>query len=128
MKKLVIMLAVIFMTGLSANSREIYYMGGHPSYVRGAGGMHRSINNFGSNALFAPKTVHLTSRKASAEVDRRRYARYSATNGYARPYGYYNRPIATRVVAPVQISRLSKNYQISTNPRGHLRNGVIYYD
>lgn len=129
MKKFILLLSTMIFTGLCVNAQQVHYFGGHPSAVRTPSGAYRSINNYGSNAAFAPRTRHINSQRAIADARRRRFERRMAKDRFARPYGYsYDMLRPARLSTPSQVSRFSRDIQISTTSKGHLRNGVIYYD
>ena len=129
MKKFILTVLVIIFSALSVNAEQVFYFAGRPSYVRTAVGGTRSLNNYGSNAAFAPRTRHINSQRAIADARRRRFERRMAKDRFARPYGYsYDMLRPARLSTPSQVSRFSRDIQISTTSKGHLRNGVIYYD
>ena len=127
MKKFILIVLVIIFSALSVNAEQVFYFAGRPSYVRTVTGGTRSLNNYGSNAAFAPSTRHINSQRAIMDARRRQYARRMARNNFSRPYGYYDQLRPSVAAKPSQVSRLNKDFQINTTTQGHLINGVMCY-
>ncbi|MBQ8459776.1 hypothetical protein IJ541_06710 [bacterium] len=126
MKKFLLTCLVVFFSCLSANaSSQVFYgAGGRPSHVSVGGGAYRSINNFGSNALFAPQNVREAGRRQMA----RKFAnaQIQAMTNQGR---YGDGGIHSGMVMPkrIEISRFDKNYKISTG-KSYTKNGVTYFE
>lgn len=110
MKKFIILALLFMFTSLSANATSQVFFGntGHAvSYSHGYSS-RRSMNNFGSNAMYSP----------SYRECHRRYAR-PISGRYARPrsdYEYENnyQNIMNRTHARMARARVQKTYEINT--------------
>ena len=147
MKRFVLILSVLLLTNLSANAIYMRSVGGvgRPTHVMGPSGQMRSINNFGSNAIFL-KQPTVGRSYSNGAVYRGSYNRYAHPryydrfahpryyDRYARPHRYYyeNYNLANNnsvsVSQATQVSRFDKNYKISTAKKSYTRNGVTYFE
>lgn len=142
MKKFILFVMLTFFAIMPVQATQIFYFNGQPSHYSVGPGMTRSINNFGSNAIFSPKGRY----QASINAHRYRHMKHMASRRYARPYGYnrYSRPYGygrysypydysagnniQNTPKPKTVSRLSKDYKIVSSGKSYVRNGVVYYE
>lgn len=146
MKKIFATLFILLFSNLSASANYQVFFGntGHPvSYSRG-GSRAVSMNNFGSNAAFAPKNTRGRSfardsfarpvcdwcfaRPRSANIYRHNhdYIMARTRNRQARMRQYISTS-ASKINHPV--SRFDKNYQLSSNSsnKSVTCGGITYY-
>lgn len=127
MKKIFLLFLVLIFSSLSAGAHQVVYdITGRPSYVSYYGGAYtRSINNYGSNALFLPSNMAAAGQRMRVRRFARTYAQTLADRNRMR-VGYPTMVMQRR--RPVQqISRFDKNYKIISS-KGYVRNGIRYFD
>lgn len=127
MEKSLIIFAIMVFSTVSAQAYEVHYsITGHPSYVSYGGGAYtRSINNWGTNALFTPQNRIAAGRRMRA----REFAKtYAQTRGQRLNHmGGYSPAVRTVQQKQLEISRFDKNYKISSG-KNYTRNGITYYE
>ena len=155
MKKILVLFAVFLLTtcDVFAAAYSVRYSptGARMSVTRGTG-LPRSLNRYGSNALFLPQNAARAGR-ASRMVARQkavtRAIRAQALKTESEAFATINnsigangnniaalrgssaysgaRTLSQASTAPAEVSRFSRNYKIPTQ-KTYTRNGVTYYN